>query len=307
MDQFLAPIAIFGYNRPVHLRHSLLALSKAVGASCTPLWIFCDGPKVGTSPGANKAVQAVACDPEWAAAFASVEVKIADQNNGLARSIIGGVSQVLETSDHVIVLEDDLIVSTDFIRFMNDMLAFYRDDTSVGSLTGFCPLTRIPVSYSADIMAVPRNSSCGWATWKDRWSKVDWTAAQLPVLLADTTSRRRFNSAGSDRLDRLRRQLDGQIDSWSIRFGLWQFLAGKNTIYPTCNRIVNIGYDGTGVHSGIGRPKNDAFGVSARPYELSRVDPDPEILRAFRVAYSGSLTRRILRWVRTELWAGRRV
>jgi hypothetical protein len=107
--------------------------------------------------------------------------------------------------------------------------------------------------------------------------------------------RRVFDAAGSDRYARLLRQLDGRIDSWSIRFGLWQLLSGRGTIYPTMNRIKNIGYDGTGVHSGAGQPKNSTIPAGAMPYRLARVAASNAIDRAFHRTYSGSRLSRLKR------------
>src|SRR5690606_12242186 len=91
--------------------------------------------------------------------------------------------------------------------------------------------------------------------------------------------RRAFNREGNDRYDRLRRQLAGSIDSWSIRFGLSLFLRGLGTVYPTVNRIANIGYDGSGIHCGTGTPKNELVAESS--YTLRPVKLDAQIQRAF--------------------------
>lgn len=300
MNDF-APIVVFGYNRPDHLRRTLEQLSSAEGAAQSDLWLFCDGPKPSASLERIEAVRKVAQAPEWCSRFKSVHVIISETNKGLARSIISGVSAVLATADRVIVIEDDLLVAPDFLRFMNDCLTFYRDDERVGSVTGFCPLTSPPPGYAHDVMAVPRNSSQGWATWVDRWRDVDWDAREAWRVWSDPSLLRQLNATGTDRTDRLRRQLDARIDSWSIRFGLWQILKGKVTIYPTQNRILNIGYDGSGVHCGVGKPMNETIGPNNAGLRPAHVDIDPRVLRAFRRVYSGSWLRSALRSIRTRI------
>ena len=294
-----APVIVFGYNRPDHLRQTLSALAAADGARGSPLWLFCDGAKPGADMARIDAVRAVANDPVWDTHFASVTRIMADQNRGLAASIIGGVSRVLERAQTAIVIEDDLIVAPDFLQFMNDCLTFYQDDPKVGSITGFCPLSTLPAGYSADVMAVPRNCSHGWATWRDRWEQVDWDAPGAARIRDDAALRRKFNAAGSDRAYRLRRQLEGRIDSWSIRFGLWQFLDGRHTIYPSQNRIRNIGFDGSGVHTRAGQEINHE--IAAKPYTLEKVSENNDILDAFHQVYSGSPARRAVRWLRAGL------
>lgn len=290
---------LFGYNRPDHMRQTLDYLAQADGAVKSPLWIFCDGPKPGTDPAQVEAVRALAHDPQWVRKFASVKVAAAAHNKGLARSIISGVSAVMDEAGRAIVVEDDVLVAPDFLRFMNDCLEFYKDDQSVGSITGFSPLTEAPSGYTHDIMALPRNCSHGWATWANRWQQVDWEARDATKLARAPALRRRFNAAGNDRFGRLQRQLAGKIDSWSIRFGLWQTLAHRHTIYPVDNRVQNIGYDGSGVHTKSGQNVNTAALSEPRSYRLELIEQNPAVIREVSRIYSGSWLRRTARSVRS--------
>jgi hypothetical protein len=302
VTDLFAPVVVFAYNRPEHLRQTLATLAKADGASQTPLWIFCDGPKNGKDPAPNFDVQEIARDPAWPGAFASVHVVTSAVNKGLARSIIEGVSNVIEKAGRAIVIEDDLIVSSGFLRFMNEALDFYGEDSTIGSVTGFCPLATPPCGYAHDVMRVPRNCSHGWGTWADRWVQVDWTATGARQLRRDPALRRRLNSAGSDRLDRLRRQLLGRIDSWSIRFGLWQVLAGVDTIYPVRNHVRNEGFDGSGVHTRAGDEINATLADAGWNWTLTSVSRSEDVSKAFRAVYSGPLHKRLVRWARTRPW-----
>jgi hypothetical protein len=299
-----APIIVFGYNRPDHLTQTLTHLAQAQGAAESDLWIFCDGPKPSADRSKIDAVRTVAHDPVWRDRFRSVRVEAAETNKGLARSIIGGVSAVMENAGRAIVVEDDVVVSPDFLAFMNDCLDFYASDASVGSVTGFSPLGTAPAAYQHDVMAIPRNCSQCWATWTDRWAEVDWEARDADKLWRDPVLRRRFNAAGNDRADRLRRQLAGKIDSWSIRFGLWQTLSGRHTIYPVENRVRNIGYDGSGVHTRGGQDVNAKALTEARPYRLEPVTEDRAVLRQVAHIYGGPWHKRVLRellgWLRSK-------
>jgi len=297
----LAPIVVFGYNRPDHLRQTLEHFMRAEGANRSKLWIFCDGPKPGADPTMVRAVRTVARDTVWAERFRVVHIEVSDINKGLAKSIIGGVTQVMETAGRAIVVEDDLLVSPDFLRFMNDCLDFYQGDSKVGSVTGFSPLVSPPANYTHDVMAIPRNCSHGWATWEDRWSKVDWDARDAARVWREPVLRRRFNAAGNDRLGRLLRQQEGRIDSWSIRFGLWQTLNGQNTIYPVHNRVDNIGFDGSGVHTRKGQEVNRKVLTEPHAYRLDVISECPGVLRAVSRVYSGPWYKSVFRGVRTWL------
>lgn len=297
MSRPVAPVVVFAYNRPDHLRQTLTALGDADLARDSRVRVYADGPRNEAAREGVAAVRAVLDDAVWRTRFGTFEVVASDENKGLARAIIGGVSEVVEQAGRVIVLEDDLIVSRDFLRFMNDALDFYEADQTVGSISGFCPLKAPPPGYTADVMRVPRNCSHGWATWADRWREVDWTMSEAWKLQQDRALRRRFHLAGSDRYDRLQRQLAGKINSWSIRFGLWQFLSGRDTIYPSANHIRNIGFDNSGTHTRSGEEINDALG-DRRQWTLADVEVHPGILAGFRRAYSGPPLARLGRYLR---------
>ena len=296
----MAPIVVFAYNRPDHLQQTLEHLSLADGALDSELWIFCDGPKYGADAAQIDAARVVAESPVWRKHFAAVRVEISDVNKGLASSIIQGVSRVILSAGHVIVVEDDVLVSPDFLLFMNDCLAFYQSNQKVGSITGFSPLVQPPAGYMHDVMAVPRNCSQCWATWADRWNEVDWGAHNAALIWQNRALRRRFNIAGNDRAYRLQRQLAGQIDSWSVRFGLWQTLGARHTIYPVHNRVRNIGYDGSGAHTLQHENVNVRALTDARPYRLEHISEDVRILRLFARIYGGRWHRRVLREIKAR-------
>lgn len=297
MSRSFAPVVVFAYNRPDHLRQTLAALAEADLARDSRIRVYADGPRNEGAREGVEAVRTVLDDPVWHDRFAAFEVVASDENKGLAKAIIGGVTDVVEQAGRVIVLEDDLIVSRDFLSFMNDALDFYQSDQTVGSISGFCPLRAPPPGYTQDVMRVPRNCSHGWATWRDRWCQVDWTMSEAWKLKQDRALRRRFHLAGSDRYDRLQRQMAGKINSWSIRFGLWQFLSGRDTIYPATNHIKNIGFDNSGTHTRSGEEINDALG-DGRRWTLTDAEVSPRVLAGFRRAYSGSPHARLSRFLR---------
>jgi hypothetical protein len=308
MRETLAPVVVFAYNRPLHLQRTLDALAACRLAGQTIVHVFADGPRKPEAADAVAAVRDVLAREADATRFADLHLHASPVNLGLANSIIGGVGKVLAERGRVIVLEDDLLVSADFLEFMNDCLEFYKNDPKVGAVTGYSPLSALPAGYTSDVFLVHRNSSQGWGTWSRVWDGVDWSASGIDRLERDYGLRRAFNREGNDRYDRLRRQLAGRIDSWSIRFGLSLFLRGMGTLYPAVNRIANTGYDGSGIHSGTGTPMNEH--VAEAPYTLCAVEVDPRLQHAFRRVYGGRAGGRLLRdalalWPRLAGWLGR--
>lgn len=293
-----APAVLFVYNRPAHTARTLDALAGNTLAPCTALTIFSDGPRTADDRPQVEAVRALVAQEARRRRFAAVEVHCASANKGLKRAVIAGVSQVLAAHDRVIVLEDDLLAAPDFLAFVNACLTRYRDDPTIGSISGYGPLARLPAGASGDVYVLPRSGSHGWATWADRWQAVDWTLPGYAAFRADRRRRRAFARAGADRTRRLEREMAGEANSWSIRFGFSLFERDLLTIYPRDNRILNIGGDGSGVHDARGFAFNTALAPRPRPFTLTPLSEDPRIVRAAARLYGGGPVRQLWhRWI----------
>jgi len=243
----LAPVILFTFNRPKHTEQTLKALAANEFSSNTNLYIYSDGPRNKEDFIKIKEVREVIQATKTKNIFKSIQIFESKVNKGLANSIISGVSQVFLEYNSVIVLEDDLIVSKDYIKFMNDALNFYKD-TNAGSITGYSPLKLDATKYSSRTYAIQRNCSFGWGTWKDVWDQIDWDVKRYELYRKKYFQRRGFNQAGFDRSIRLDRQMEKNVQSWSIRFGFNLFMMKKLTYYPVNSKIKPNGWDGSGVH-----------------------------------------------------------
>lgn len=283
-----APVVLFVYNRPRHTQQTVEALARNQLARDTELWIFSDGPKKPEGRAAVEEVRQYINTLAGTGQFKAVHVVEAERNKGLANSIIEGVTRVMDCCGHAIVLEDDLVTAPDFLVFLNAALEHYRTNPKVGSVTGYSPMIKVPPDYTHSVYLISRNCSLGWGTWQDRWQRVDWQVRDFEAFRKDPQARRRFNLCGSDRYDRLRRQVESDINSWSIRFGFWQFRQGMLTVYPVVSRLRNIGNDGTGVHNAPGATYNDVLPDQPVAFTLTTPEPDLRLMRQVSKAYSGS-------------------
>src|SRR3569623_462370 len=132
-EQKLAPIALFVYKRAKHTKATLDALAKNNLAAESDLFIFSDGPKGDSDALAVERTRKVI---RAAKGFKSVTLLERPSTMGLARSVIGGVSELLKEFERVIVLEDALFTSENFLTYMNNALQQYRDDPKDFSVTG---------------------------------------------------------------------------------------------------------------------------------------------------------------------------
>ncbi|MCS6820407.1 MAG: sugar transferase [Microscillaceae bacterium] len=288
----LAPVVIFAYNRPWHLQQTVEALQRNPLAAQSILWVFSDFAK--TSQEIEK-VKQVRKYIRSLNGFAELHIVEREKNWGLANSIITGVSEVLTLYGKAIVLEDDMICTTNFLQFMNDCLEKYADRSDIFSISGYSFPITIPKSYTKDVYLGLRASSWGWATWQDRWRKVDWDVKDFDEFIRNESWQKQFNAGGADLTAMLIRQQRKQIDSWAVRWCYAHFKHQAYCLYPVHSKIQNIGADFSGTHT----PKTQKYAVKLqeKPYLLpSELYPEPQILTNLKRFFRPSLWRKLLNW-----------
>jgi GT2 family glycosyltransferase len=160
-----APIALFVYNRPVHTRRTLEALARNPEANRSHLYIFSDGPKADASQADLEAIEEVRRiirERDWCG---EVSIAEADRNYGLAQSIRGGVTKVVNQWGRIIVLEDDIETSPGFLDYMNRALEVYNKDAQVMHIGAYvprsgCPLP-LPSTFFTPFMGPPGSEHGG--------------------------------------------------------------------------------------------------------------------------------------------------
>lgn len=239
-----APIALFAFRRPDHLAACLTALAACAESADSPLIVFCDGSR---GPDDDDAVRAVRQIAHAATGFASVEVVERDVNLGLAASVIDGIGRVLTDHDRVVVVEDDLLVSPDFLRYLNTGLDLYEDEPRVVSVHAYVYAVPDPLPQSFFL----RGADCwGWATWRRGWAVFDPDGAGLLARLRASGQERAFDLDGAYPYSAmLADQVAGEVDSWAVRWYASAFLADLLTLYPGRSLVENVGQDGSGTHS----------------------------------------------------------
>ncbi len=240
----LAPICLFAFNRPDHTRQTLAALRTSPLAQNSDLIVFVDGPRV---PEEARLTGEVADIVAETTGFRSVKLIRQNTNLGLAKSVIDGVTKILDEHERVIVLEDDIVVSPPFLEFMNRSLATLECTDQVASVSGFSePIPNMPEAYF-----LRKGGSWGWATWRRVWNQVQWDGLSL---LSELESSGRLEglefeaNAGFHKM--LQDQVAGKNNSWAIRFYVWCFLNHKLHLLPGKSLVQNIGHDGSGTHCG---------------------------------------------------------
>jgi putative methyltransferase (TIGR04325 family) len=286
-----APIVLFTYSRPTHTKRTVESLLRNPLAVVSDLIVYSD---TAPTPEKQAAVDDVRLYLATITGFRSVTINCRPTNFGLARSIIEGVTEILQQSDRVIVLEDDMVTSPHFLTYMNQALDRYADDDRVASIHGYVYPVDQPLP---EAFFLPGADCWGWATWRRGWQHFNPDGRYLLRELKRTKLLHAFDFNGAYAYsDMLEDQIKGLNDSWAIRWYASAFLAGKLTLYPGRSLVHNIGNDDSGTHC----DKTAGFDatLSETPIDLGdlAVEPSREGLQAFEIFFRRKTSRR-QRWI----------
>ena len=246
----LAPVVLFVYNRPKHTEETLVALSENDLAKDSVLYIYADGAKENASEETLNNIaetRRVIKKKQWCAEVNIIE---SPKNKGLANSIIEGVTNIVNKYGKIIVLEDDLITSKGFLKYMNDGLVKYKEDEKVMQISGFC-FPAVGISKNHSSFFIPLTASWGWGTWNRAWRSFDAEATGYERLEQDKDLERKFNLDNICQYSQmLFNQMESKgVDSWAIRWWWTVFKMQGIVLYPDQSLIKNDGYGDEGTHT----------------------------------------------------------
>ena len=241
-----SPIVLFTYNRPWHTQQTIEALQKNELASESELIIYSDEAK---NQNARQSVDEVRAYLDNISGFKKVTIIRRDKNWGLANSIIDGVTNIVNQYGRIIVLEDDLVTSPFFLKFMNDALEFYKNEKRVWHISGWnYPI----VADGFEDFFLWRGMNCwGWSTWSDRWQyfekNIDQTIASFSK---EDIKKFNFDGVAPDFWNQVIANKKGKIDTWAIFWYGSIFKQDGLCLNPTQTLVENIGNDSSGTNFG---------------------------------------------------------
>jgi glycosyltransferase involved in cell wall biosynthesis len=246
IPELLAPIAIFGYNRPNHLKRCLESLQNNKESISSDVYIFLDGPKSNSEVSRVEATRAVAKLPYR---FGKIIITEQEENLGLGKSILSGIDTVLAENPKIIVLEDDLEVTSHFLKYMNQGLAIYESEKKVASIHGY----NYQFTNAIDEPYFIRGADClGWATWADRWSLLNKNSSDLYKSLETENLISDFDLNGAFAYSKaLNAEVKNGFKSWAIHWHATAFINNSLTLYPGISLVKYNGADGSGTHFAI--------------------------------------------------------
>lgn len=243
-----SPICLFVYNRLTETKLTVESLRDNLLSEKSDLFIFSDGPKENST----KEVSNVRGYLKTISGFKSITIFESDINKGLANSIVSGITNIIKKYGRVIVLEDDIVTSKGFLKYMNEGLDYYYKNKEVMQISAFM----FPINYSGlpDTFFYQANTCWGWGTWKDSWKLYNgdgkWLLEQLKLNKISWNS---FNSMqGREFQKQLINNIKGNLTTWAVKWHATIILNKGKVVHPKISYVSNVGFAGNGENCGKG-------------------------------------------------------
>lgn len=224
------PVLIICYKRVANVRE---LLRSACEQGVSRVYLAIDGSKDNNSSVSDL----IEYESRQIAQEFNVDLRIwkRETNLGPAVSVISAIDWLFSTENAGIILEDDLVISSQLLQYFEVMTRRFESNQDVMMLSGTqfvnwrnfenFQWTSYPVIW-------------GWATWSDRWKSYRDQLSHLELVNVKKMGKEgRFWKTG------LRRCASGIQDAWDIPLAVSQLNSGKKTILPPVNLISNHGAD----------------------------------------------------------------
>lgn len=246
-ESFKTPVAIFTFNRP-QLTEQLIGVLAQIKPR--RILVVSDGPRSNVPEDVEKcaAVRRLFEHLNWEC---QVDRNYAESNMGSFARNSTGLEWVFAQVEEAIILEDDCIPDLTFFPYCEELLSKYRNETSIGLISGNNYLNPIVGQNADSYLFSSYATTWGWASWRRTWRLVDLNMTYWPEFRDSGGLRRAVYSRAEERYwqniynaieeQRMKNAWDYQLILTCLRFNLL-------TIVPAVNLVSNVGYGPDGTH-----------------------------------------------------------
>lgn len=239
-----AAVLITGFNRPVLLAE-LLELLKISGRK---IYVSLDTPRHDDQKNLVKSSECIAVLKKYQELITSS--RIADSHEGCFPGVSNGIEWAFEQEESLIILEDDILFSENFLEVMDQLLFYFKDEEKVGSIAG---TNLVPSRYLSHPNSALRlsnyTSSWGWATWKRSWVHFNEDNKKFPEEMSKANILKKNYPNKIYWKGIFSKVASGEIDSWAYRWLYSNAIRDKKTITPNANLVLNRGFGNDATHT----------------------------------------------------------
>jgi hypothetical protein len=240
-------ILIIGFNRPRLLKK---LLSTVPLSNTRKIYISIDGPRTPIEAIKVNQVRAVVEVFVRKNPRMQIKYRFSEQNLGCKLGVRSAIDWAFDNEDSLIILEDDVVVSSEFFTYMDYFLYHFESDLQIWHINGFSPLLppyKHQISYLTKFAHV-----WGWATWKNRWLHYDRDLlAYQPgkLFLAESLT---INPLSEEALSFFEKNLiacKNGFDTWDFQWQFSMWIKGGFAISPGERLSGNSGFGPTASHT----------------------------------------------------------
>lgn len=231
------------------------------------LYVAADGPRADRAGEQERCdlVRQIATRVDWPC---EVHTLFQETNLGCKKGVSAGVDWFFRNEEEGIILEDDVLPKPSFFDYCDLMLERFRDDASIGIITGSnLIVNHIKPQSSYLVTNVPL--IWGWASWRRAWKSYDVALKSWPSWQKSGELKKMFHGnflLSSYWADAFNRVYSGNLDTWDYQwlFACWH--SKMLTIMPAKNLTDNLGYGVESTHTSANKPR---FLLESLPEDLS--------------------------------------
>jgi hypothetical protein len=256
-------IGIFAYNRPSHLRRVLISLENY---KIKTAHIFLDGPKNSK----DKIIQKEILFMTKYNPYIKLKLVKNNYNRGLADSITSGIEYLSKRYKNIIILEDDCIPRSEFFNFIYKSIHTQEFKKNLNPICGY-QLPEIQKNEKKYLYPIFLDFFIPWG-----WciSARYWKMYQKYLKLKN---KKKIDNVLLNKIRIITKNKNKSI--WSKDFIEYNILKSIKIIFPSISLIKNIGFDGSGVNSGITDVFNSAYLKSKFKSSVFKIKSDKFLQR----------------------------
>ena len=239
-----SPVLVIAYRRPDKISKVLEAIESQ---GPRRVYLFCDGP-------ASMADEHAQSEIAHLASSLGHEFKLATrfepEHLGLKRAVTAALDWFFSVESLGIILEDDVVPTSEFFLFCDDALEHYRGVKEIQQISGSNIFGNL-LKFSVRHFLSARMEVWGWATWADRWHEFR-SSEQLPETLSLTPCLP--NGLAKELEHGHRRAESGELDTWDYSWAWYAMTRQRLCLISKVNLTKNIGFDDSATHTRSGKP-----------------------------------------------------
>ncbi len=239
------PVLFLIFNRPDTTQRVFDAIRESKPSQ---LFVSADGPREGKAGEAERCqvTRGILNRVDWEC---QVQTNFREKNVGLKTAISSGIDWFFENVEEGIILEDDCLPSQSFFWFCQELLAKYRDDERIMSISGDNfqdGQKRGDGSYYFSKLG----PIWGWATWRRAWQYFDLRLETFPKFKEQNQIKNVFDDKNSQIFWITKiQEVYGGGTTWSFAWVYALFAHSGLCAIPNVNLVSNIGFGAGAVHA----------------------------------------------------------